>query len=442
MKYQQLTKQSQASVKTNNLRLILSTIIRHDPLSRADLVRRTHISKPTVSSLIDALLKRGIISEIGVGESKGDRKPILIHFNRTSRYFLAFEMGRASYRIALADLKGTILQKTGGEFPGEATFGERLELLHTCIGDILNAEGTVPEKILKMICIAPGIYVGEGNELRWYPGNAKNDPEDITRYFQGLFHCEIMIEHSTKLSLLGEKVAGKAKHHQNVLYIDFAYGLGSAIMINGTVYSGPNKSAGEIGYFYSNPDEFKSGSIVPYEFGALEKKISGKALQMRGREAAVKHSHTKISELAGGNIRSITSKTVFQAAMQKDPVAYTILSDSFTYFNMALSNMINMLDPELVIFGGGFSNAGNFLLEFIENEIKNKVLIMPLLEVSDLRNDSCILGAVQFLINKTDYLTELSPSGAAQPVVSEKPSADTGGTEVESSLEASLTPEP
>ncbi len=408
MKYHQLTKQSQASVKTNNLRLILGAIIQHDPLSRADLVRLTNISKPTVSSLVDELLKRGIISEIGVGQSKGGRKPILIHFNRTSRYFLAFEMGRASYRIALADLKGSIMQKTGGEFPGEANFSERIELLHSCIGGILDAEGITPDKILKMICIAPGIYVGKGNELRWYPGNAKNDPEDITRYFQNLFDCQILVEHSTKLSLLGEKVAGKVKNHKNVLYIDFAYGLGSALMVNGTVYSGPNKSAGEIGYFYSNPDEFKSGAIVPFEFGALEKKISGKALQARAREAVVKHSHTKIYEIARGNIRSITSKTVFEAAMQKDPVAYTILSDSFTYFNMALCNMINMLNPELVIFGGGFSNAGSFLLEFIENEIKNKVLIMPLLEVSDLRNDSCILGAVQFLINKTDYLTELS----------------------------------
>jgi predicted NBD/HSP70 family sugar kinase len=408
----QLTKQSQASVKTNNLRLVLETIIRHDPLSRADLVRRTNISKPTVSSLIDELLAKGIISEIGVGKSKGGRKPILIHFNRTSRYFLAFEMGRASYRIALADMKGLILQKKEGEFPGEAAFSRRLELLRIHIGGILESVGIAPDKILKMICIAPGIYVGEGNELRWYPGNAKNDPEDIRRYFQKLFKCDIRSEHSTKLSLLGEQVAGKAKNHRHVLYIDFAYGLGSAIMINGTVYSGPNKSAGEIGYFYSNPEEFKSGAIMPYEFGALEKKISGKAMQTRGREAVMNHRNTKIAEIAGGDLRNITSKTVFQAAMQKDPVAYSILSESFTYFNMALCNMINMFNPELVIFGGGFSNAGSFLLEFIEKEIANKVLIMPALEVSDLRNDSCIIGAVQYLINNTDYLTELSNDGS------------------------------
>jgi len=358
--------------------------------------------------LIDELLRRGIISEIGVGKSKGGRKPILLHFNRTSRYFLAFEMGRAGYRIALSDLKGSILQKTGGEFPGEATFIERLELLHSRISDIFEVGDITPDKLLKMICIAPGIYVGAGNELRWYPGNARNDPEDISRYFQKLFNCDILIEHSTKLSLLGEQVAGKARNQRHVLYIDFAYGLGSAIMINGSVYSGPNKSAGEIGYFYSNPDEFKNSAIEPFEFGALEKKISGKALQARGREAVLKHGSTKITEIAGENLRNITSKTVFQAAMQKDPIAYSILSESFTYFNMALCNMINMLNPELVIFGGGFSNAGCFLLEFIEKEIKNKVLIMPLLEVSNLRNDSCIIGAIHYLINKTDYLTELS----------------------------------
>jgi glucokinase len=166
-----------------------------------------------------------------------------------------------------------------------------------------------------------------------------------------------MIEHSTKLSLLGEQVAGKARNHRDVLYIDFAYGLGSAIMINGTVHSGPNKSAGEIGYFYSSSEEFKNNAIVPFEFGELEKKISGKALQEKGREAVMKHRNTKIAEIAGGDVRKITSKTVFQAAMQQDPVAYSILSESFTYFNMALCNMINMLNPELVIFGGGFSFA-------------------------------------------------------------------------------------
>lgn len=413
MSYHHLTKQSQASVKTNNLHLILATIIRNDPLSRADLVRRTHISKPTVSSLIDELLARGIISEIGVGESKGGRKPILIHFNRTSRYFLAFEMGRAGYRIALADLKGSILQKKEGEFQGEASFNQRLDLLSDRIGAMLTSEGMVPNKILKMICIAPGIYVGEGNELRWYPGNAKNQPEDISRYFQKRFKCDILIEHSTKLSLLGEQVAGKAKGHRHVLYIDFAYGLGSAIMINGTVYTGPNKSAGEIGYFYSSPEEFKKGAIMPYEFGALEKKISGKALQERGREVVMKHKNTQIAEIAGGDLKNITSKTIFQAAMEKDPVAYSILAEAFTYFNMALCNMINMFNPELVIFGGGFSNAGPFLLEFIEREIEDRVLSMPALEVSDLRNDSCIIGAVQHLINNTNYLTELSNNGTA-----------------------------
>ena len=65
-------KQSQRDVKKNNLNLILNTIIKHEPLSRADIVRITKISKPTISNLVDYLLQREIINEIGIGESKGE----------------------------------------------------------------------------------------------------------------------------------------------------------------------------------------------------------------------------------------------------------------------------------------------------------------------------------------------------------------------------------
>ena len=106
-----LEKKSQSDIKTNNLNLVLKTIIKNEPLSRADIVRITKISKPTVSNLIDELLKRNLISEVGIGVSSGGRKPILLKFNNTKNFFLAFEMGRGGYRIAISDLKGKILHK-------------------------------------------------------------------------------------------------------------------------------------------------------------------------------------------------------------------------------------------------------------------------------------------------------------------------------------------
>lgn len=74
---------------------------------------------------------------------------------------------------------------------------------------------------------------------------------------------------------------------------------------------------------------------------------------------------------------------------------------------MALCNVINMLNPELVIFGGGFSKSEELLFELIVPEIKDKVLIMPRLETSALKDDASIIGSITYLIEYTDFLTEL-----------------------------------
>jgi glucokinase len=403
----ELTKQSQSHVKDNNLRLILNTIIREQPLSRADIVRSTEISKPTVSALTDELIDRGIVSEIGRGHSAGGRKPMLLQFNSMLKVFVAFEMGRVGYRIALSDLKGSILGKKNDEYPSQCGLPKRLDMLKQGILSLMGELSIDMQDILKIICIAPGIYVEKDREMKWYPGDSSDEAPDMKAYLQGIFGQEVIFDHSTKLSLFGEKMEGKAHGYADVLYIDFAYGLGCSFMINGNVYFGSSNAAGEIGYFYSSLDEFKSYRITPYELGALELNMSGFSLRQKAIESMKAQSPGLIRDLVKGDANRITAKILFQAAMEGDGTANTILKESFSYFNMALSNAINMLTPELVILGGGFSNAGQFLLQLIEDEIADKVLMMPKLLISDLKNDASIIGGIHYLIQRTDFLNEL-----------------------------------
>ena len=169
---EKLTKQSQSNVKDNNLRLILNTIIQNEPLSRADIVRSTQISKPTVSGLTDVLIRRGIVSEIGMGHSQGGRKPILLRFNSTLKYFVAFEMGRVGYRIAISDLKGTLLRKIDGEYSPEIGLRERLEMIRDSVLGLIEELSLGLKDILKIICITPGVYVEKEQEMKWYPATA------------------------------------------------------------------------------------------------------------------------------------------------------------------------------------------------------------------------------------------------------------------------------
>jgi len=402
-----LTKQSQAHVKENNLRLVLATIIRHEPLSRADIVRHTHISKPGISSLIDDLLGRGIIREIGEGQSSGGRKPILLQFNSDLRYFLAFEMGRTGYRAAISDLKGRFVGQREGIFHNSSGINERLALLKENVFDLMEEIEIYEQDLLRIICIAPGIYVEKGKALKWTPNFQEGAGQDLSEYFRSAFKREVVMNHSTKLSLLGEKIAGKARGYDNVVYIDFAYGLGCAIMIDGQIYFGSQASAGEIGYFYSSLDEFRMSSIKPYQLGCLENRISGKALQDRASEIVKRGGRGPIAEMSEGQPGGLSGKTVFDSYRLGDPEAAKILKEAFSFFNLALCNIINLLAPELVILGGGFSRAGEVLVELVSQEVRDRVVVMPRLEVSELKNEASLIGGIQYLIEHTDLLAEL-----------------------------------
>jgi glucokinase len=401
-----LTKQSQVHVKENNLRLVLATIIQQEPLSRADIVRHTHISKPAISSLIDDLLGRGIVSEIGEGQSSGGRKPILLRFNSELRYYLAFEMGRTGFRVAVSDLKGSFVGQREGVFQ-HSSMNDRLALLKKNVFSLMKEIRIAEKDLLKIICIAPGIYVKRGKALKWTPSYQEAAVQDLNVFFANVFKRDVVMHHSTKLSLLGEKIAGKARGYDSVVYIDFAYGLGCAVMVDGKIYFGSQASAGEIGYFYSSLDEFRMSPVEPYQLGCLENRISGKALQDQAAEIVRQGGDGGIAELLEGESGRLSGKIVFDAYQMGDPDATKILTEAFAYFNMALCNIINLLAPELVILGGGFSRAGEVLTDLILHEVQDRVLVMPCIEVSELKNEASLIGGIQYLIDHTDLLAEL-----------------------------------
>lgn len=401
-----LSKQSQSHVKQNNLRLVLNTLIKKQQLSRADIVRLTQISNPTVSSLIDELIKRNIIREIGVGEAKRGRKPLLLEFNKTRKYFIAIDLGRIEYTVAISDLIGNIIKKHMEEFNREQNLFNRLDVIIQTIMSLLDELEIGLERILKIICSIATVYTEKNKKMKLVPSNVKSNAYDIKAILKNELKREVILKHSTKLSLLGEKVRGAAKGYHSAVYVDFAYGLGCSFMIKDIVYFDPNDTSGEFGYFYSSIDEFNNTRIMPFELGSLEKRISGKAIREKGTRSIISTKYSKILELANGDINNVNGKVVFKAAQLGDPIAYSILKESFNYFNMALCNVINLIGPEIVILGGGFARVGDYLITFIEDDIKDKVLIMPKLVLSDLEEDAGIIGGIHYLINHTDFLSE------------------------------------
>jgi len=402
-----LSKQSQINVKENNLRLVMDTIIRNEPVSRADIMRITNISKPTVSKLITELIEKDLIRETGIGKPSLGRPPILLEFNSTKKCLLALDFGREECLVAVSDLQGNVLKEGIIDIDEKKNLTTNLAAIKKKVNLIYDALKISSKDIMRAICACPGIYLGSKKGFIWYPGGMEHDDYDLHPILQEELGVEAVLEHSTKLALLGETRAGKARGYRDAIYIDFGYGLGSAFLINGEIYHGPYNASGEIGYTYTQPDEFENITIKPFEHGPLCSKVSGKAIQEAGEAVVKRNGSSMISELAKAEEGRVTSRLVFNAAQKQDETSLRILNERFGYFNMALCNIINTLTPELIIFGGGFAYAGDFLLHLVSDALKDKVLFMPKMEISTLKKEANIIGGIHYLIQSIDFLNEL-----------------------------------
>lgn len=410
----ELTRQDRQDIKSNNLRLVLKTIMEQGPLSRVDIGRLTGISRPTVSSLADELIRRKLITELSEkqsglytqGKSSPGRRPVLLKFNSGIRSFLVFELGRSHYSAALADLAGNLQQLRTCEFTGQENPEEKRRMAAEAVLAILSESGTSKENLLKVLCISPGIYSETGKGFFWgYEGLSE---EENREFFFDLLGQRIFINHSTKMALLGEKTHGSAGRFSDVLYIDYAYGgIGGALMINGQLYTGSNNAAGEFGYLFSSLDEFQKGHLDRYAIGKLEERIRGRALGEAARQLADLYPKSQISRIASRNGESITARTLIQAAESGDAPSFALLKESLSWFCMGLCNAINLLAPQAVILGGGFMSSGDIIKEMIQIECRSKTITEPEILLSGLKEKAAISGGVQYLIDHSDFLTDI-----------------------------------
>ena len=405
----ELVRKDRSDIKKNNMRLCLATIINNEPLSRPEICKMTQISKPTVSHLVDELVAQNIVVETDepppdLKEAKPGRKPSWLSLNKELMYYIAFELGRTHFSVVLSDLKGRFIQIEKGNFKRNEK--NRRQIVYSTIKKLLNNQGIGFDKIYKAVCISAGVYTSPLNGIEFWETLEKCDLTEP--FFIERPELKVEMVHSTKMALLGEKTAGEAKDYENAIYLDFAYGgVGAALLINGRLHRGIKNAAGEIGYSYSSIEEFKNYVVDSNKSGELENKIRGESLERRAAIIVESNPDSRLFELSNGKTEKIDGKMIFRAAAEGDPLAYSLLRETFSYLNMALSNAINLLAPEIVILGGGYSSAGETLLSVISSEIQKKILVPPRIVVSRLKDKAELIGGIQYLIENTDLITEL-----------------------------------
>jgi len=388
-------------MKKINKSIILDTIRIYGPISRAEISQKTNLSPTTVSTLTENLVKEEYIKEIGEGKSRGGRRPILLKFNSNAHFIVGVKLDAKKVTLALTNLKLSIINKENKTMENM----NKSWVARQIINFVRRTARESSIKLEKIIGIGVGTIglvdtekgiVEEAINIGW-----KNIPlKDLIK--EELNNIPVYIDNVANLAALGEKQAGIARKAKNLVYLHLGGGIGAGIILNGKIYEGSNGSAGEIGHTTVEPNgpRCKCGNR-----GCLENFASGRAIASRAISGLLAGRETLINKITAGSIDKVTAEIVTEAAKEGDEFALEIWRETAEYLGIAIANLINVYNPEMIIIGGGVAQAGNFLFEPLKRVVKERALPRAVKVVkivpSQLKDDASLIGAAALALEKT-----------------------------------------
>ena len=398
--------------------------------SRLELARQAGLSPASITAIVQRLIMKGLVIESEPARSQLGRRPVPLEVRRDAAYLVGVDLGSFFLRIVITDINGNVIHKFQSR--SEMHLGRKLVLEKTfhSIHQVIR-EANLPENAIKGIGIAhSGVIDSEAGMVLSFPrpgqmAEWKDVP--LRDIFQAEFNVPCLLEDSVRTSTIAEKCFGLARELDDFLYIDVGMGIGAGIFLDGKLYRGAGGRAGEFGHI--TVDEH--GVLCSCgNNGCLETVASSAAVIQAARSALEQGIDSKIRELAGGNLEKVSIELIAQAAAQDDSLAFRVLQRAASYIAIGLADLVNLLNPKVMIFGGALFRAVPQLLhDPMKRVIKQRSLEKSAndvqLEVSTLGDEVSAIGASRMIAEKilidlyTGWGTDPAPE-IAQPVLEPK----------------------
>ena len=291
-----------------------------------------------------------------------------------SSHIIGIDIGGTKLATVVADKNGNILHKVRKPTESEKGPHHAVGLLLTMVDEVLDLAGLKCEHIsgIGVSCGGPldtktGIIYSPPNLPGW-------DALPLKEMIEAEFDIPTVIENDANASALAEAKFGGGRGYEYVLYMTMSTGIGGGIVANGEIYHGANDSAGEVGHQILLPDGPLCGCG---QYGCLEALCSGPSIARRAQEAMADQPHTRILALADGLIDSVRSEHVLQAAREGDALAVALMEETAYYMGWGIANLVNILNPQIVLLGTVAVAAGDLLLNPIRRTVTEMAMERP-----------------------------------------------------------------
>ena len=343
---------------------IFDVVRRFGPISRAELAKRTRLSPPTVSAIVEDLVGGvHLLREVGVGVAHRGRPPMMLSTNAEFGFLAGVDIGSQTLRVALADLEGHVLARLREKTQADSREGV-LQQIERAIERVFADADRDISKLFAIGAGAPGMTnVNEGRVIEAVHLRGWVDVPLRDR-LQGRFNAPVRVDNDANMAALGERWQGSARDIDDFVFIAIGAGVGAGVMVGGHLHRGHHWYAGEISRM--NLDH-RDWQVDFGQSGYLEQRVGS------GPDGW---------------------KSVFDAAARGEAEAISAIDELAIYLGTAVGNITTVLDPAMVVFGGGLSHAGPSLIEPVRRVVARIVPNVPAIKISALGDDAQLMGAL------------------------------------------------
>jgi predicted NBD/HSP70 family sugar kinase len=364
-----------------SLYTVVQSILSHGPTSRADLAKRTGLSKQTISDVVLELETAGWLKPHGRTMGKPGRSAVVYEINAVSGMGAAVDLGGSKLSVAICDLLGNALAET--TVPTDTRGGAHVvEQVAAQIERLASQLGASAKQLKIAVLGTPGVLHPETAHIMVAPNVPGLEDVDVPRLLTDRLGVPVVIENDVNLAARGEQWRGHGAGLHNFVFIALGTGVGMGIIADGHLLRGARGAAGEIGYLPIGGDPYDPRGFA---LGTFEAAVGSVAIASR---------YAGFGGRAGATVREI-----FAALEHDDTAARATIEETGRLIAPAIAAVGAMLDPEMVILGGSIGIRQE-LIGAVQRSLPRCTPRPPRVEASILGSRAGLVGAIGVAVDR------------------------------------------
>ncbi|GAA1649405.1 ROK family transcriptional regulator [Nonomuraea maheshkhaliensis] len=341
------------------------------PLTLSALAERAGLSRPSTKEVVDELASLGWVEEVSPSPGTMGRPARRYRFRADSGHLVGVDIGGHNVRAALSDLDGHVLAETRQPVEPDAPLDERLAAIERAVSGCLAASRKTPADLWAVAAGTTGVITPDGR-IAFSAAVPAWTGLDLAGRLREMFPCEILVENDSRLAALAEFRRGAARDARDVVFLHVGRRMGAGLIIDGKVHRGFGAAAGEVAMlpesrWFHAPEHLNTSAVVPP--GTSPEDAAG---------------HTLTAARAGD---------------------LATLEELFRYVDdlaVGTAAMVLLLDPQLVVLGGGFSRSADVLLPPLRDRLEQRCIRPPEVRASTLGDECVVVGAIDHAVEHVD----------------------------------------